>query len=76
MQTLRQFVSNPYLNMLVGVLLLYSGLSESWYQFQAMENYHIGVHHGVILFSLMHIAKTLPDIFDGLEHFTEAEEPE
>ena len=74
MYTLKKIVSSPQLNLLVGLLLLYSGLSESWYEFQKMEDFHIGVHHGVILFSLMQILKTLPELFEGMDRLTQAEE--
>ena len=29
---------------------------------------NLGAHHGVIVFGLLHILKTLPDIFEGLEY--------
>ncbi|MES9826372.1 MAG: hypothetical protein ABW127_18275 [Candidatus Thiodiazotropha endolucinida] len=32
----------------------------------------MGMHHGVLLFALLHILKTLPDLFEGLEHINQA----
>ena len=29
---------------------------------------NLGAHHGAIVFGLLHILKTLPDIFEGLEY--------
>jgi len=74
MKTLKSIVSNPYLNLFVGLTLFYSGVSESWDEFQKMENIRFGVHHGVILFSLMQILKTLPELFEGLEHINQVGE--
>lgn len=76
MKILKMIVTNPYLNLLVGLILLYSGISESWYEIQEMNNVHFGVHHGVIVFSLMQILKTLPDIFEGMDFLTGAMEEE
>lgn len=75
MRALKKIVASPYLNFLVGCILLYTGLAESWREFQALEEFRIGVHHGVVLFSLVQIAKTLPDMFEGMEYLVEAKEP-
>ncbi|MBT3032855.1 MAG: hypothetical protein AB2565_15460 [Candidatus Thiodiazotropha endolucinida] len=32
----------------------------------------MGMRHGVLLFALLHILKTLPDLFEGLEHINQA----
>jgi hypothetical protein len=39
-----------------------------------MDNIRFGVHHGVIVFSLLHIMKTLPDIVEGLKYVDRLEE--
>jgi len=73
---LRKLVSNPYLNLLVAVVLLYSGLSESWHEIQEIEEFRFGVHHGIIIYSLLQILKTLPEVFEGMEYLTEVGEQE
>ena len=74
MPMLKKFVSNAYLNLIIGILFLYSGISETWHELQVAEEIHIGSHHGVILFALLHILKILPDLFEGLEYINNAEE--
>ena len=37
-------------------------------ELKELEEIKMGAHHGVIIFSIMHILKTLPDIFEGLEY--------
>ncbi|MET0070232.1 MAG: hypothetical protein ABW096_09320 [Candidatus Thiodiazotropha sp.] len=70
---LRKIVANPYLNLLVGLSLLYTSGSDAWYELQTIDRFHLGTHHGVILFALLHILKTVPDLFEGLEHINNAE---
>ncbi|MEW8691848.1 MAG: hypothetical protein AB2535_12215 [Candidatus Thiodiazotropha endolucinida] len=72
MKLLRMITTNTYLNLLVGILLLYTSASEAWYELQTIEQFRIGMHHGVLLFALLHILKTLYDLFEGLEHINQA----
>ena len=68
MMKLKRIVENPYLNIIVGLLFLYSGLSETVHEFEGFANFEIGAHHGVIIFAILNILKTLPDLFEGLEY--------
>ena len=65
---LKRIVENPYLNIIVGLLFLYSGISETVNEWTGLEDFKIGAHHGVILFATLHILKTFPDFFEGLEY--------
>ncbi len=68
MKTLKRIVKNPYLNIIVALLFLYSGISETVSELKELEGFRIGVHHGVILFAILQIFKTIPDLFEGLEY--------
>ncbi|MBT8421457.1 MAG: hypothetical protein KJO08_11445 [Gammaproteobacteria bacterium] len=68
LNTLKRITESPYLNIVIGLLMFYSGASEAWNELHELEEVTVGAHHGVILFSLLHILKTIPDIFEGLEH--------
>ncbi|MCX8239117.1 MAG: hypothetical protein OSB05_09880 [Akkermansiaceae bacterium] len=67
---IKKITENPYLNMGVGIIFLWSGISETLSELQELEEFKMGAHHGVIIFSIMHILKTLPDIFEGLEYLS------
>ncbi len=68
-RTLRRIVKNPYVNIVVGLLLLYSGINETVRELKELDGFRIGVHHGIILFSILQILRAVPDFFEGLEHF-------
>jgi hypothetical protein len=67
-KNLKRIVENPYLNLAIGLFLLYSGISETVYELKNVNNFRIGVHHGVILFAILHILKILPHLTEGMEH--------
>ena len=37
---------------------------------------NLGAHHGAIVFGLLHILKTLPDMFEGLEYLGRTVSPD
>lgn len=67
-RTLQRIALHPYLNIVIGLIFLYSGISEAVYELKDLEDFKIGAHHGVILFAILHIFKALPHIFEGLEY--------
>ncbi|MBT2971302.1 MAG: hypothetical protein B6D72_09135 [gamma proteobacterium symbiont of Ctena orbiculata] len=42
---LRKIVANPYLNLLVGLSLLYTSGLDAWYELQTIDRFHVGTHH-------------------------------
>ena len=68
---LKKVVENPYLNFLSGMVLFITSGYETWTSFGEES---LGAHHGVLLFSLIHILKVLPDIMEGLAELEEAHE--
>jgi hypothetical protein len=71
---IKKITENPYLNMGVGIIFLWSGISETLSELQELEEFKMGAHHGVIIYSIMHILKTLPDIFEGMEYLSKDDE--
>lgn len=68
METLRKFVESPYLNMIVGLIVLFSGLSEAWGTlYKDIFGGNFGAHHGVVVFGFFQILKSLPHILDGIK---------
>jgi len=76
MVTLKRLVASHYLNLFVAMVLFYSGLSEAWHDFQAIGEFRFGMHHGIVLYSLLQMVKVLPELFEGMEHLTEVSETE
>jgi hypothetical protein len=68
--------NNPYVNIGVGLVLLLTGLSEAWGTWsEDLRHMHLQGHHGLIIFGLFHLLKTLPDLFEGIERLNlEAEQ--
>ena len=73
-KSLKRIVENPYLNIVVGIILMYSGISETVEEFRHSENVKFAAHHGVILFSILHILKTVPDFFEVLNYIERGSE--
>jgi hypothetical protein len=59
---LKTITQNPYLNLITGVMLLVTAGYEAWL---TVEEAALGAHHGLILFSFLHILKYLPDCMHG-----------
>ncbi len=66
---IRRIVENPFLNLVVGIILLISGLSEAWdTMWDDIVNLNLKAHHGIIIFAILNIMRTIPDFFESLEH--------
>jgi hypothetical protein len=68
---LKKIITNPYLNLTSGIILLLTAGFETWKTFGEGS---IGAHHGILVFSLIHIAQTLPEIMHGFKELDEANE--
>jgi hypothetical protein len=66
---LETITRSPYLNLLSGFVLLITSGYETWH---TIDHLSLGAHHGVLIFSIIQILKTLPDIMDGTRELTEA----
>jgi hypothetical protein len=68
MEALRKFVESPYLNMIVGLIVLFSGLSEAWGTLSKdIFSGNFGAHHGVMVFGFFQVLKSLPPILSGIK---------
>jgi hypothetical protein len=71
---LKQIVRNPYLNLVVGLVFAYTGLAETLRELASGDEFHLGVHHGAIVFGLLHALRSLSDVFEGLEYIDNSED--
>jgi hypothetical protein len=71
MKYFKKIVKSPYVNIIIGIILLLSGLNEAWETLsEDIMNGNFSTRHGVIIFGLFHVLKCIPDIFEGLEDMT------
>lgn len=70
---LQTFLSQPLFNVAMGLVMVGSSLTEVLQPWLAGELTHdLGAEHGVVLFGLTHVLKSLPDLFEGAEDFGKA----
>jgi hypothetical protein len=68
---LKKITQSPYLNLLSGLILL----ATSAYEIAVtVDETSFGVLHGILIFSLIQIAKVIPELLHGLEQIQEADE--
>ncbi len=73
-RTLKRIVSNAYANLFVGVILLITCLMEIWdTMVEDLVGMNVKGEHGLIIFAVAHILKTLPDIMESLGRLEMAE---
>ena len=61
---LKSVIENRWIKIIVALALFFSAGAEV---FDNLEELDIGAHHGVLLYSILNIFKTLPDFFEGSE---------
>ena len=62
--TLKSLIENRWIKIIVALALFFSAGAEV---FDNLEELDVGAHHGVLLYSILNIFKTLPDFFEGSE---------
>ena len=62
--TLKSIIENRWLKIIVALALFFTAGAEV---FNNLEELDVGAHHGVLLYSILNIFKTLPDFFEGSE---------
>lgn len=68
---LKKIIQSPYLNFLSGVILLITAGYEVWESFGETA---VSATHGILVFSVVHIFRTIPEILHGLEEIETAKE--
>jgi len=66
---LNRFIKNPFTNLLSGIILLVSSGYEVW---STIDEFTVGAHHGILLFSIVHILKSLPEVLQGTKEINVA----
>lgn len=65
-----RLLTSPWLNFLVGLVLV---VSSGWETAQAFleESNTLGAHHGVLLFSIVQVLKVLPELMEAARNVDE-----
>ena len=62
---LKAFAQNPYLNILVGIVILVGAGQEVYESFEKdLHSFSLGTRHGLLLLAIAQILKTLPDLVE------------
>lgn len=73
LDVLQRFVESPRVNLVVGLILLATSLSETLLTLdENLANGTVQGHHGLLVYSLYVIVKQIPELFAGTEKLTVA----
>lgn len=68
---LMRITHSPYLNLLSGVILLFTSLQEI---ISTVDAPSFGLNHGVLIFSIVQLIKVIPEFTHGLTECCEADD--
>ncbi|GAB3094688.1 hypothetical protein G8770_01465 [Aestuariicella hydrocarbonica] len=68
---LNSIINSPYLNLFSALVLLSTSLYET---IAKLDELTLGVHHGVLVFSIIQLVKVVPEMLEGLKQLNEADE--
>jgi hypothetical protein len=72
MQYIRRLLKHPVTDVFVALILIATSLTQGWGTIISdLVHFRPGVHHGVLLFGLVTLVGTLPDLIDGLDRMSE-----
>jgi hypothetical protein len=66
---LKKIIESPKLNILAGTVLMFAALVEI---LETIEAPQFGTHHGLFVFAIIHILKSILEILDGLNDIEKA----
>ncbi|MEM7117842.1 MAG: hypothetical protein AAF614_35755 [Chloroflexota bacterium] len=66
--SISHIADHPYLNLVVGLILLYTGLNEAWSTIaQDIQTMNFGAHHGLVVFGLVGAFKAFSHLKKGVD---------
>lgn len=75
MKFLSRFTRSPYLNLLVGLILILISSDEVMSSLRdGLDGADINSNMGLIFMGMVHALKALPDLFEGAEYLERAED--
>jgi hypothetical protein len=70
---LKRIVTNPWMNLSIGLILMLTGLTEAVYGMSELSLETVGAHHGAVIFGLLHTLKSLAEGIEAAETVEETE---
>ena len=75
LRTLKTAIEHPATQLVTGTILLISGLASAYYDFTSAEHtFRLGVHHGVLLWGLVQVLGSIPNLVEGIDQTIQAAE--
>ena len=66
---IERFVENPYVNFITGLVLIFTSGVEVFESLD--EEFKLGVHHGVFVFGILQVLRSLPEFIEGSKSLKE-----
>ncbi len=75
MRKLKTVIEHPATQLATGMMLLVSGLASAYEDLVSTENtFRLGAHHGVLLWGLVQMLGSIPNLIEGMSRTIEANE--
>lgn len=68
---LKNITTSPYLILLSAAILL---VTSGYETIHTLDEFTLGTHHGILVFSIIQIIRVIPEIMHGLQEIEEADE--
>jgi hypothetical protein len=69
-RALQRFVDHPVTKLVVGLILIASGLIETYDTvLDDLHHHRVRVGHGVIILGIVHVFASLPEVIEGIERW-------
>ena len=72
MRALANFINDARFQLFLGVIMLVSASAEIMQDLQSANQAVMGAHHGLFIYALAHILKSLPGLFDSVDRIQQA----
>ena len=66
---LEKIINSPHVNLVSGLILLYTSGYQTW---TTLDDQTVGAHHGILVFSLITLAKSIIGIMKGMKQVGDA----
>ena len=63
------FIKSPFINLFCGLILFLTSGYETWI---SIDEFIVGAHHGILIFSIIQILKAIPDILQSFKEINMA----